>query len=350
MKIKNLKAIRNILRTKGAILPILDYFLIDAEYLTATNLETIIKVKHNFPIKPDSKPICIRAEHFIQRIERIKAPYFIAADENLKITFEQSESESKMLGLPPEEYPAGPVFKEPKELCTITDYEIRIMNIASQFTADDELRPVMQTVCLDPEHIVASDAHKLYYKKISKVSDNQILFSRQVIKLLLLSEGQSFKISSSGNYLFAESPGMTISWRNATDISSSYKNYPAWEKILPTPTFSAIIPVKETILAISAIMYAANQATGRIIIKIEKNSMKILCSDLDNDISASETVTIINSGNGDIEFGVKGRFVLALLKCLQNEGLSQVTMGWTDPSKAFVFHDYFLLMPMMINP
>ena len=52
MKIKTLKAIRNLLRSRKSSLPVLDYFLIDKEYLTFTNLETHIKLKHQFPFKP----------------------------------------------------------------------------------------------------------------------------------------------------------------------------------------------------------------------------------------------------------------------------------------------------------
>ena len=350
MKIKTLKAIRNLLRSRNLSLPVLDYFLIDSEYLSYTNLETHIRVKHQFPFKPDSEPIVVRADHFIQRIERIKAPYFITGDANLKITFEQSESESTMAGLQPAiEYPMQPTFKGAKKICTITAYELNIMNTAIQFTAEDELRPVMQTVCLDIEHIVASDAHKLYYKKIKKITDTQVLFERAVVKLLLLAEGQSFAITQYGNYYCADSPEMTVYWRSDHSISSSYNNYPAWQKVVPEPKFRAIIPVKETINALSAIMFAANPASGRIIFNITSNRMKLSCSDLDYGLSASETVNIINSDSNDIEFGLKGQFILQVLKSLQNEGFAQVTMGWSEPNKSILFQDQILIMPMMLN-
>jgi hypothetical protein len=247
--------------------------------------------------------------------------------------------------------------KDPQFIFNITAREIGFMDIASQFTADDQLRPVMQTVCVGAHFIVASDAHMLYYRKIELHENIEVLFDRKVIKLMMLFPGMSFKISKTGKYLCAEGEEVTIWWRSdvnnhiTLDIDSSAKKtgYPNWRSVLPTVEHTAIIPLKETIAALDAVKFAVNGATGQVRCKLKFNQLLIKAKDLDFDLEASENVDVVNPDNNDIEFGMKMSFLRRVLKCLQEEGYAQVEMGYCNPSRAFVFGNQILVMPMMIN-
>jgi DNA polymerase III sliding clamp (beta) subunit (PCNA family) len=346
MKIKTLKSIKTILIRSGNTLPILDCFLINKEFLYASDLEIYIKVRHHFPIKEGSLQMAVRADHFLSRVEHIRAPYTINCD-GVKIAFVHGAQTTIMNTDDPNDYPTGYIESTkddlPTEYCTITAKEIGFMNTALGFTADDELRPVMQAVCLSKDYIVASDAHKLYYKKITELTKEDVLFDRRVIRLMKLFPGQSYKISKGGRNYCAASDDVTIWWR----IDSL--NYPGWKSVVTPKEHSVIIPVKELIEAMDAIYFAVNQAAGRVKFNIKGDSMVLAGSDLDYMLEASESVPIINTEAAEIEFGFKFTFLRQILKALQDEGYSQVSMAFTDNTKSFTFEDQMLLMPMMIN-
>jgi hypothetical protein len=348
MKAKTLKSIRTILHANSP-LPILDCFYIDREFLYFSNLEIFIRVRHKFPIKEGSKPIVVRADHFIRRLEHIRAPFSINADELHRITIDMPESETMMPGndgdFPFDIIAApDPLKSETSEfMCHLSAYEIGIMNIARGFIADDELRPIMAAVCLSKDYIVASDAHMLYYKQIRQLYDGDIMFDRRVIKLMMLFPGLTYSITRFKRNLCAESKDVSIWWREIDG------HYPTWKVVVVDRPHKVIIPVKEVIAALDAISFAANEASHQVRCYIKEDKLRFLCKDIDFSISAFENVTIINTEGNEIEFGMKLEFLRKELKILLDEGYYQVEMKFEDTTKSFTFADQLLIMPMMIN-
>jgi DNA polymerase III sliding clamp (beta) subunit (PCNA family) len=355
MKIKTLKSIKAVLRESGKTLPILSYFNIEKDYLYYTNLHIYIKVKHSFPIAPESKPIVIRADHFLQTMDKIKAPFFIEGNDSQKITIIQKDSDISVTGEHSADFPQVPKEEDVQNLFTISPYEISILDIASQFIADDHLRPTMECVYLDEYFVVASDAHVLYYKKINKIGDVPVLFERDVIKLMMLFPALSFNIRKVKGYLCAENEAITIWWRSdmnmhiGLNMENIKPGYPNWRSALPTVEHTVIIPVKETISALDTIKFSVNQASGQVRCRVSKDTMTIRARDLDFGMSASEKVNIINSEGNEIEFGMKTTFLRKILKSLQDEGYYQVEMGYISENRAFLFANQILCMPMMLN-
>jgi hypothetical protein len=360
MKIKTLKSIYSILKEKKSYLPILQYFLITKEELSVTNLEILISVKHQYPISDRSQTMCIKGDHFIQRIQNIKAPYFITCDLLNKIKFQQPETDSFMKGENITDWPDHLIKEmEQTSLFTLTGHEINTLSIAAEFTADDELRPVMAQVCVDKYFVVASDAHKLYYKKTApRAHDIEVLFDKKVISLMMLFPGMSFEIGHTTKNMCAHGDGVNIWWRKSDFNGNLPKNlfgdpvksrYPTWRGVIPTVSHKVIIPLKETIQALDAIKFAINQASHSVKCNITANKMKLTGADLDFDIEASEKVNIINNEGAELEWGMKFEFLRHILKILFEEGKPQIIMGFIDASRAFVFDDEILLMPMMLN-
>ena len=349
MKIKTLKQVKKIICPKEQTLPILDCFYITKDYIYLSNLEIYIRVRHHFPIA-EGPAMAINARFFLQRLEHMKAPYTISYDDLLKkVTFQHGQQKTIINTQDAIDFPLKYIEEilteenKPVEYCTISAREVNLMNIAAGYTADDELRPVMQAVCLSKDYIVSSDAHELYYHKIPELYKEDILFSTKVIKLMMLFPGLSYKISKFQSNLCAESEDVTIWWR------SDIINYPNWKSVVQPREHGVIIPVKETIVALDSIAFAINKAAHSVKFTIKGDSMVMEGSDLDFDISASESVPIINTDNNEIEFGFKFEFLKDILKTLSGEGYSQVKMAFEDNTKSFVFEDQLLLMPMMIN-
>lgn len=352
MNIKTLKAIKRIFGTNDRALPILNCFYIDSEFLYFNRLDLAIRLKHYFPFKENSPAIVVDANNFIARTETIKAPYLINSDLDCHITFENHESTTKIKGDNPKEYPMPPVDAEYKELFTLSGSEIRLMNIAKGFVANDELRPVMQTVCISEDHIVSSDAHKLYYRKIGKKTDLNVLIDTRVIRIMMFSEGSSFIISSKGDQFRAKTDDMVIYWRSCQRITNNLLdsgNYPNWKSVLPKTDKTVIIPVTEFINSINALRFALNTASGQLRCEIKGSSLILEASDIDFGTEATEKLAIINNGNVEIQFGVKAIFVKEILKIFKDEGRPQISLSFSDPSHAFLFADAMLLMPMMLH-
>jgi hypothetical protein len=352
MNIKTLKAIKKIFGTNDKVLPVLNCFYIDSEFLYFNRLDLAVRLRHYFPFKEKSPAIVIDANNFIARTETIKAPYIINSDNDCHITFESPESTTKIKGCVPGEYPMPPINKEHKELFTLSGSEIRLMNIAKEFVADDELRPVMSAVCISEDHIVSSDAHKLYYRKIGKKTELNVLIDTKAIRIMMLSGGASFVISSIGDNLRAESDDMTIYWRSCQKITNNLidsGNYPNWKSVLPKTDKMVIIPVSEFINSIAALRFALNTASGQLICEIKGSSLLLEAKDIDYGTEATEKLAIINSGNVEIRFGIKAIFVKEILKMFKDEGRPQISLSFSEPSRAFVFADSMLIMPMMLH-
>lgn len=352
MNLKTLKAIRNIFGRNDKKLPVLDCLYIDSQFLYFTHLDLSIRIKHYFPFKEGSPAIVINAANFIARIATIKAPYLINSDKADNITFENAASITKIKGFHPSEYPLDFFKQEYKELFTLLGSEIRLMNIAKEFTANDELRPVMNMVCIAKDHIVSSDAHKLYYRQIKRKSEIDVLIDKRAIRLMMLSGGSSFVVSCHNSKFRAESDDTTIYWNSEQSIANnliSSGNYPNWKLVVPKTEKQVIIPVSEIMQAIRAVSFAINNVRHLLRCEIKGDILTIEGRDIGFEMYASEKISILNPGNVEIKYGVKADFIMQILKMFKDEGRPQITMGFTDETHAFIFADAMLLMPMMIS-
>jgi DNA polymerase III sliding clamp (beta) subunit (PCNA family) len=344
MKFKTLKSIRTILWSRNHTLPILDCFYIDKEFLVFTDLETTIKIRHHFPVQEESKPFCVDSNWFLKRLESVKSPFILSYDDvKEKVIFQMPESSSALPALKAEDFPAE-VTGEIKSLFTLTTFDISKMQIASGFLADDELRPVMSTVCYSGDLICGSDAHMLYYGKIKGVYKSDVMFTKKVIRLMKLFPELDYQVYDLGSkFLKLESPDITIVFRKVDG------NYPNFRSVITEHPKKVVIPVKETIDALNSIAFAANEVSHQVRLKMKGSKLTMHTKDLDFSLEASETVNILNPDNHELEFGFKIDFLIRILKVLLNAGYYQADMHFEDPTKNFTFGSQLLLMPMMIN-
>lgn len=351
MNIKTLKAINAAIGRNTRKLPILNCFYIDNEYLYVSRFDIMVRTKHHFPLQENSAPIVIDADVFIPRIATIEAPYQINVNGE-KVEFVSGDNLTTLPNNSKDDFPKNLLLYNYTKLFTLQWNEIRLMNIAKEFVSDDELRPVMGSVCVSQDHIVASDAHKLYYRKIYPKSELDILIDPKVIKLMMLTNGSNFDISCHFDFFKAENEEMAIYWHSCQNIKENLIDtgkYPSWRKILPSNTKSITIPVKEFLNAITSLKFAYNPYSGLLVCDIKADTMDLLAENLDEGIKASEKIRIFNKDNHSLRFGAKSQFLKEILSLFNDEGYSQITMSFSDETHAFVFGDMMLLMPMMIH-
>ncbi len=364
MNLKTLRAIKSIIGPNRSKLPVLNCIHLESEYLYLSDLSITVKVRHYFPVI--NGPILVDTEMFLKRMSSIKAPFTISNTTELAESSVNSRSSipyprfsenvvcfqcpdyqnSFIQGQNPIDSFVSHLPKEPEEkVFSLTGGEIKIMNIARQFKADDELRPVMSTVCLSQEFIVASDAHKLYFRKIHRnKGEKDIMIDARVIRLMMLS-GDDFDITIQNNKFYkAESPDMTIVWRKTDG------NFPNWRSVIPKESlFNVTVPVKEMLEAIRSLEFAINPYAKQIRFELKDDYLVMIANNIDEGIRSTEKLNIVNTGKASISFGFKADFLKQIFKVFADEGRYQVSMKFSENNRCFIFADYVLLMPMMIH-
>jgi hypothetical protein len=335
MKTKILSSIVRALKQKT--LPILDYLLIDKTHLTSTDLQVYVKVRHTLPVLSDL--ILVNAAQFIRKLADVSAPFKIEQELNgVRITTPTSVA---VLQSSDGDFPSFPVTDSKELMGVLTEGDINIMSRSLGFVADDDLRPVMESVFVDKGHIVASDAHVIIFTK-TPGRDFQLAVPKKVVGLMSLLPGV-YEIYKGTRHLFAESSDATICWRDEG------LNYPNWQKVVPEQTGSVIIPIAETIAALKRVSSTMNSYTHLVVWRINGEELLIKTKDNDFLITSTEKVPIVNTGCYEIETGFKHGLLLRILREIQADGMFQAEFKFTDSVRAFTFADKFLLMPMMLS-
>lgn len=331
----NLKKIN----AKNSILPILDNVLNDNGKMTASclNVEHTINVGFSGRFMLNLK--------ILDKIVR-KLPVYANIDiktNGLK-TYLTTDSGAEFY-FANEETDDFPLMDVPKKRHgSIDSNTVDLMKRASSFVADDELRPVMQCICLT-DRIVSSDAHRMVFYDYKKNIKDRILVDTKTVSVL-----------SSDKYdvLISDKKDQT---HRVVKFSNEYEsvtfretegNYPSYEKVIPSKTtINYRINRNELEHALNLALLTSNQHTKLVIFSFEENKLKLTTSDLDFDIGFNKTIECFPVGSTeDITIGFKGTFLLSLLGNCGNT----VHFGMTDPTRTLIIDNDALLMPMMVNP
>lgn len=326
------------INAKNNIIPILDNVLNDNGKMTASclNIEHTINVgftgKFMLNLKVLDKivrklPVCSDID-----IKTNGVKIYLTVDSGAEFYFACEATD---------DFPLMDVPK--KRHGSIDSNTVDLMKRASSFAAKDELRPVMQCICLT-DRIVSSDAHRLVFYDYKKNIKDRILVDTKTASVL-----------SSDKYdvLISDRKNQT---HRVVKFSNEYESVTFRETEGSYPAYSAVIPSKATInyrinrneleQALNLALLASNSATGLVIFSFEKDKLKITTSDLDYDMGFNKTIECFPVGSaGYITIGFKGTFLLSLLGNCGNT----VHFGMTDPSHALIIDDDALLMPMMIT-
>ena len=213
---------------------------------------------------------------------------------------------------------------------------------ALPFVANDELRPVMNGVFLG-KHIVSSDAHILYWTETGLKTPADFLFPTEVIRLLKTKRVKNFTFSYSDDLKYFQ-----IIQDNFQIYSRFIEgNYPPYMSVVPTDYKNSIIfDGKEMILALKKILPASYKHS--YLCTFDTNTAILHTENLDFDTKASVEIKkisekVVKDGHILIGFSIK-----RLISCLSHFN-SCVEMKFSDPSRAVIFNDEILLIPMMIN-
>lgn len=237
-------------------------------------------------------------------------------------------------------------------------------------SASDELRPVMNTVCVDCFHdhcvVVASDGHSLYKRvldtgmgwlKYGEFAANQsatLLIPTQAMSPLskAFASAETLTVTADTQRICVESGDGTARLATVT-IDGRYPNY---ESVIPKDNNHRVTVDRQEIGAtLRRISLFSNESSNMAVMEKREDHIVLNASDYDFGRNADEQVAIINETTlpDDTAIGFKISTMQKLLGCIDCDN---VVIEIGDPSRAMLIKEEsqvsgltLLIMPMRVN-
>ena len=342
---------------KNKTLPILEFAKIDVEsdYLTVHSFNGETWVSKSTKIEGTSAvgSFCVNPSELVKALKTLAEEVVtfqpngsILVIDHIKGTMEMPIAEAKA-------FPIAQTTEDGVRVNIIVDKMKEWLSFASDFVAQDELRPVMNGLYLYAKDGVlgacATDAHKLWHDTIECECDDfgVILPASGFKSLLSMLDGANDVVAtiSTKNISFT-TPNSALHCRL---IEGTYPNFKA---VIPASNGIKVKAHKgELVDSVARVALFTNKTTSLLKLGIANNAMNIEGSDINFSRKASEKMDIEQLG-ADIEIGVKGDFFSI---CLSHIVSDEVVLEMSNPNRPIVFKDslepskVILVMPMLIS-
>ncbi|MDD5436192.1 MAG: DNA polymerase III subunit beta [Candidatus Omnitrophica bacterium] len=354
--LKGIQGVQSAINTKST-LPILSNILIEATennlILTTTDLD--IGITSKIDIKPQvTGAITVPAKKFSDIIKELpeNEPISISVKKNNLVNIECGKSTFKIMGLPKEEFPQLPEFKD-KDFLTLPQKKLKTMLRLTGFAiSHDESRYVLNGVLfvIKPTHIrlVATDGRRLAMieekMQLPKTLERKFIIPTKAVNELDKSLGDEgdVKIFLNDNQIFFDMGKIRIISRL---VEGEFPNY---EQVIPKETKDKLITPKEGFL--SAVKRAAlftNQDSAAIKLDLAKD--KIVISKSTPYLGEARVEVDAEYKGKEISLGFNPDYLVDLLKNIDEE---KIAFEVTDPEKPGVVRigtEYiYVVLPMQI--
>lgn len=355
--LKGIQGVQSAISTKSS-LPILSNILIEAVedsiVFTATDLD--IGITSKIAVKPQvTGAITVPAKKFSDIIKELPEGEAISVSvkKNNLINIECGKSIFKIMGLPKEEFPQLPEFKD-KDSLTLQQKKLKSMLRLTGFAiSHDESRYVLNGVLfvIKPTYIrlVATDGRRLAMiedkMQLPKTLERKFIVPTKAVNELDKSLGEEgdVKIFLNDNQIFFDMGKTRLVSRL---IEGEFPNY---EQVIPKEAKDKIVTPKETFL--SAVKRAAlftNQDSAAI--KIDLGKDKIVISKSAPYLGEARVEVDAEYKGKEISVGFNPDYLVDLLKNIDEE---KIAFEVTDPEKPGVVRigaEYiYVVLPMQIT-
>lgn len=349
-----IQTVQNIVSPK-ATLPILSNMLIetrkDCVKFNTTDLD--IGISCELPVNMvEEGAITIPAKRFSDIIRELpNGDITISAKKNNQIDIEGNKCRFKLIGLPKDEFPKFPEFKE-KEVIKISQADFKEMIRMTSFAVShEESRYVLNGILMEIEgdtiRMVATDGRRLakMEKKLTAPVKQEIavILPIKAIQEIFRNLGEEGNISFiyGTNQVLFDIEGVLIATRV---IEGEFPNY---NQVIPKEHSQKITANTQELL--SAIRRANLLATPDFqAIKFEVFSNKLVVSKTTPDVGESREEIPIEYGGKEMIVGFNPQFFIDALKNIEAETVPMELLG---PDKAGVIRIdgyLYLALPMRI--
>ena len=349
-----IQTVQNIVSTK-ATLPILSNMLLESKNnvlkLNTTDLD--IGISCELPVNIyEEGAITIPAKRFSDIVRELPpGDIIIHARKNNQVEIEGDQCRFKLIGLPKEEYPKFPEFKD-KEAIRIKQADFKEMLRLTVFAVShEESRYVLNGLLLeisgDYLRIVATDGRRLakIEKKLLQPSNKDISVILPVkavheISRNLKDEGEVTFFTGTNQVLF-DIDGTLIATRI---IEGEFPNY---KQVIPKEIPNKVKMSREDLLF--AIRRANLLSTPDFqAIKFELFKDKLVVSKSTPDVGESREEVKVEYGDAELIVGFNPQYLIDVLKTITDETIPMEFQG-SDKPCVLRLRDYlYLALPMRI--
>jgi len=318
--LSGIQVVQNVVAAK-ATLPILSNMLLetkkDSMRLYTTDLDIGISCEIAVNIIEDGA-ITIPAKRFAEVIRELPSgDIIIHARKNNQIEIEGQNCKIKLLGLPKEEFPKFPEFKE-KEIVRVKQTDLKEMFRLTSFAVSNEesryvLNGILMEVDQDMIRLIATDGRRL--AKIEKKLLQPVTKNISVILPIKAIQEVNRNLKEEGEVLFVSGTNQVLFDINGTMIATRIieGDFPNYEQVIPKMTAPKI--TLNTLEFLSAIRRANLLATPDFqAVKFEIFKDKLVVSKTTPDVGESrEELPITFTGN-EMVIGFNPQYMIDLLK------------------------------------
>jgi len=354
---EGIQIVQNAISPKSS-LPILNNVLLEVEgnnlKLTATDLD--IGICATIPITTQQAgATTIPARKFFDIIKALPdgSDVDLSMKKNNFVIIKSGKALFKIIGLPQEEFPQLPAFKD-KDSITIKQSILReMLNLTDFAISKDDTRFVLNGVLLsvkgDQISVVATDGRRLALvkKRLSKktlVDRDAIIPTKTVqeVKRMLQDEGE-VQIKFSDNQVL-------FSFENSFVLSRLIEGeYPNYRNVIPERSPKEVqIPREEFLSAARRASIFTDQDSMAIKLNIKKKKMTI-SKNTPYLGEAKEEIDVEYKGGPDVEIGFNPRYLIDVLKNLSDEKIVFEVNDSNKPGVVRHGEEYtYVVLPMQL--
>jgi len=349
-----IQTVQNIVSSK-ATLPILSNILLEAKgaklKLNATDLDMGISCEIPVDIMEEGA-ITIPAKRFGDIVRELPSgDITLSVKKNNQVDIEGKQCRFKLGGLPKDEFPKFPEFKD-KEAIQIEQATLKeMLRLTSFAVSHEESRHVLNGILIEISdntlRIVATDGRRLakIEKKLPGIIKKEIavivpIKAVQEISRNLQEEGALLLIVGTNQVLF-EVNGVLIATRI---IEGEFPNY---NQVIPKPAKNRIKMNTQEVL--SSIRRANLLSTPDFqAVKFEIFPNKLVISKSTPDIGESREIIPVEYDGEEMMIGFNPQLLIDFLKNINDEQIHMEILG-TDKPAVMRLQDYlYLALPMRI--
>ena len=315
-------------------LPILDYFLVDGNTITITNLEVTMKVQ--FEGEPFNA--CLPIETVLKGLKHVNGDFDISINGRMA-KFKAGDFE---FDVPVEDVDNFVKIEEVNaEYINVFDVCIGEAMKFVEMTEFTRLRPVLNGVAFIPSNgllNIVSTSGNILYEQRTEIEFNKS-FVLPIKACGIIKDISEFEIASDGKKASIKYDGVEV-------ISTlSEGQFPNYKSVIPDNKSQLDVDWMQLSSSIERVSEFSDSTTRLVRLNVKQNSVDIIGQDINFATSSRETVKL-NSPATPIEIGFKASYIIQALR------VGRGNINYTEPNRAITVKDEnktVLVMPMSLQ-
>ncbi len=355
--LKGIQSVQTVISAKSS-LPILSNILIetlgDSIVLTATDLD--VGIVSTIPIKPSMEgSITIPAKKLSDIIKELPdtETILISVKKNNMVNIECEKNLFKIMGLPKEEFPQLPTFKDKDSLILAQGKLKEMFEMTSFAVSHDETRYVLNGILfiIKPTHIrlVATDGRRLAVieekMQLPKALERKFILPTKTINELarILSDEGDVKVFFGENQVFFDTGSTRVVSRL---IEGDFPNY---EQVIPKEAKDKLAVSRQVFLsAIKRVALFTNPDS--MAIKIDASRDKMVLSKNAPYLGEARVELDVDYKGKDLSIGFNPDYLIDLLKNTDEETINLEVVDAEKPGVIRVGGGYvYVVLPMQLG-